>query len=54
MQSNIGFIPWSKSTLKINGGKLTCLYDSDKWEFGRKQYKNKNWKKYRKEQYKYN
>ncbi len=36
----------------VLSGRLKNLYDSDKWEFGHKNFKQRSWKHYRKTQYK--
>lgn len=53
---NSGFVGGSKGVLKENrraGNGLTCLYDSNKWEFNRwnRDTDRKNWKVYRASQY---
>ena len=47
------FLGWSKSVLRMNGRRkgLTNLYDSNKWEFGRKNFGDNCWKKHRRHQY---
>lgn len=42
----------SKAVLKEFGGSLSCLYDSDKWEFGRKWKNLRSWKNHRSSKWK--